>query len=161
MKHLQTYKIFESSDIDLKLIEDMFIELKDNDFVVNIHKQSSEFLQSNNKYREYLKIELSRDDNPFKWDDVKYYFEISKEYIEEENYSLLRIGVDYLDKTKFTFKADSFDDYEKFIKFTKNKNFNTEYHGFSFQTKDSGMIHPNGYVYETEGISFLYQKNQL
>jgi hypothetical protein len=159
MKHLQTYKIFESSDIDLELIEDMFIELKDDEFVVNIHKQSSEFLQSNNKYREYLKIELSRDGNPFKWDDVKYSFEISKEYIEEDNYSLLRIGVDYLDKTKFSFKGDSFDDYEKFIKFIKSKNFNTEYHGFSFRTKDSGMIHPHGYVYDIEGISFLYQKN--
>ena len=153
MKHLQTYKIFESSDIDLELIEDMFIELKDDEFVVNITSTKT------GKHKEYLKIELSRDDNPFKWDDVKYSFEISKEYIEEDNYSLLKIGVDYLDKTKFTFKGDSFDDYGKFIKFTKNKNFNTEYHGFSFQTKDSGMIHPHGYVYEIEGISFLYQKN--
>jgi hypothetical protein len=74
MKHLQTYKIFESSDIDLKLIEDMFIELKDDEFVVNIHK-----IKTQGKDKEYLKIELSRDDNPFKWDDVKYYFEISKE----------------------------------------------------------------------------------
>ena len=153
MKHLQTYKIFEISDIDLELIEDMFIELKDDEFVVNITATKT------GKHKEYLKIELSRDGNPFKWDDVKYSFEISKEYIEEDNYSLLKIGVDYLDKTKFSFKGDSFDDYEKFIKFIKSKNFNTEYHGFSFRTKDSGMIHPHGYVYDVEGISFLYQKN--
>jgi len=63
MKHIKTYKIFESLEQD---VEDIFIELKDDgyDVEVDIRPQGLETVS----------IDVSRDDL-FNWSDVKDYFE--------------------------------------------------------------------------------------
>jgi len=63
MKHIKTYKIFESLEQD---VEDIFIELKDDgyDVEVDIRPQGLEMFS----------IGVSRD-NLFNWSDVKDYFE--------------------------------------------------------------------------------------
>jgi 4a-hydroxytetrahydrobiopterin dehydratase len=84
MKHLQSYKLFESiSNKDLELVvRDMFLELEEDDgYYVGISMRPSGV--------DMFCIEASRDDL-FQWSDVKDYFERAHDYIVENGWNLTK-----------------------------------------------------------------------
>jgi 4a-hydroxytetrahydrobiopterin dehydratase len=84
MKHLQSYKLFESiSNKDLELdVRDMFLELEEDDgYYVGISMRPSGV--------DMFCVEASRDDL-FQWSDVKDYFERAHDYIVENGWNLTK-----------------------------------------------------------------------
>ena len=84
MKHLQSYKLFESiSNKDLELdVRDMFLELEEDDgYYVDISMRPQGV--------DMFCIDVSRDDL-FQWSDVKDYFERAHDYILENGWDLTK-----------------------------------------------------------------------
>jgi hypothetical protein len=132
MKHLKSYKVFESiSGANLELdVRDMFLELEeDYGYQVDISMHKYKKLVSGlgagvNKFC----IEASNDDL-FQWSDVKDYFERAKEYIEDNNWSLTKSVLcyypqgDYSGSYRIKTKEFSGHNWNGFIEFITDPSF--------------------------------------
>ena len=122
MKHLKSYKVFESiSNSELELdVRDMFLELGEDDgYFVGISMRPSGV--------DMFCVEASRDDL-FQWSDVKDYFERAHDYIVENGWDLTKVTLNYypqiitkgLDSQVVNFPGS---DWEKFRKFVSDPKF--------------------------------------
>ena len=122
MKHLQSYKLFESiSNKDLELdVRDMFLELEEDDgYYVGISMRPSGV--------DMFCVEAARDDL-FQWSDVKDYFERAKEYVCDNGWVLTKVILNYypqallssLDSQVVKFPGS---DWEKFRQFVTDPKF--------------------------------------
>ena len=122
MKHLQSYKLFESiSNKDLELdVRDMFLELEEYDgYYVGISMRPSGV--------DMFCVEAARDDL-FQWSDVKDYFERAKEYVCDNGWVLTKVILNYypqallssLDSQVVKFPGS---DWEKFRQFVTDPKF--------------------------------------
>ena len=92
MKHLKSYKLFESiSNTDLELdVKDIFLELEEDGYYVGIS-----MLQTRRPGGvDMFCTEASRDDL-FQWSDVKDYFERAKEYVCDNDWVLTKVILNY------------------------------------------------------------------
>ena len=117
MKHLQSYKLFESiSNKDLELdVRDMFLELEEDDgYYVGISMRPSGV--------DMFCVEASRDDL-FQWSDVKDYFERAKEYVCENGWILTKVILNYypqslltsLDSQVVKFPGSDWENFRQFV----------------------------------------------
>lgn len=122
MKHLQSYKLFESiSNKDLELdVRDMFLELEEDEgYYVGISMRPSGV--------DMFCVEAARDDL-FQWSDVKDYFERAKEYVCDNGWVLTKVILNYypqallssLDSQVVKFPGS---DWEKFRQFVTDPKF--------------------------------------
>ena len=122
MKHLKSYKLFESiSNKDLELdVRDMFLELEEDEgYYVGISMRPSGV--------DMFCVEAARDDL-FQWSDVKDYFERAKEYVCDNGWVLTKVILNYypqallssLDSQVVKFPGS---DWEKFRQFVTDPKF--------------------------------------
>jgi 4a-hydroxytetrahydrobiopterin dehydratase len=95
MKHIKTYKIFESLEGD---VEDIFIELKDDGYSVEVDIRPQGL--------EMVTIDVSRD-KLFNWLDVKDYFERALDAIDD-NWKLSKIVLVYYPQSRGVMKSEKF-----------------------------------------------------
>lgn len=98
MKHLKSYKLFESiSNTDLELdVKDIFLELEEDGYYVGIS-----MLQTRRPGGvDMFCTEASRDDL-FQWSDVKDYFERAKEYVCDNDWILTKVILNYYPQGDF------------------------------------------------------------
>ena len=125
MKHLKSYKLFESiSNKDLELdVRDMFLELEEEEgehrYYVGVSMRPSGV--------DMFCVEAARDDL-FQWSDVKDYFERAKEYVCENGWILTKVILSYYPQSLLT-SLDSQvvkfpgSDWEKFRQFVTDPKF--------------------------------------
>ena len=122
MKHLQSYKLFESiSNKDLELdVRDMFLELEEYEgYYVGISMRPSGV--------DMFCVEASRDDL-FQWSDVKDYFERAHDYIVENGWNLTKaITSFYKQDTSngigINMKPEKFSNFDDFRDFVNDSDF--------------------------------------
>lgn len=80
MKHINTYKVFESIQSDVLLLKDICQDLKDtDDYDITVGQFQ--------KYTRCIRVVVSRvDDNMFGFDPLKETFEMMERYMESEGY---------------------------------------------------------------------------
>jgi hypothetical protein len=88
MKHLKSYKVFESiSNSELELdVRDMFLELQDSGYQIEVSMRPSGVSM--------FCVGAGRDEL-FQWSDVKDYFERAKEYVCDNSWALTKVVVCY------------------------------------------------------------------
>ena len=109
MKHLKSYKVFESiSNKDLELdVKDMFLELEEEDgYFVGISMRPSGV--------DMFCVEASNDDL-FQWSDVKDYFERAHDYIIENGWVLTKVISSFYPDRMKTEKFSTLDDFKKVV----------------------------------------------
>jgi len=109
MKHLKSYKVFESiSNKDLELdVRDMFLELEEEDgYYVGISMRPSGV--------DMFCVEASNDDL-FQWSDVKDYFERAHDYIIENGWVLTKVISSFYPDRMKTEKFSTLDDFKKVV----------------------------------------------
>lgn len=122
MKHLQSYKLFESiSNKDLELdVRDMFLELEEDEgYYVGISMRPSGV--------DMFCVEAARDDL-FQWSDVKDYFERAKEYVCDNGWVLTKVILNYYPQallSSLDSQVEKFpgSDWENFRQFVSNPKF--------------------------------------
>jgi hypothetical protein len=125
MKHLKRYKIFESSDSELESdVKDMFLELKDEGFGVDVDLKPSE----RRHHLDTWIIQATRD-RVFNWSDVSDTFERAKEHIENSGrWKIDRYCIYYFSNNRDAWgdtwgkrRRDIYgDDYNEFIEFVSS-----------------------------------------
>ena len=109
MKHLKSYKVFESiSNKDLELdVRDMFLELEEDDgYYVGISMRPSGV--------DMFCVEAYNDDL-FQWSDVKDYFERAHDYIVENGWDLTKVITSFYPDRMKTEKFSTLDDFRDFV----------------------------------------------
>lgn len=99
MKHLKTYRVFETiSNLDLELdVRDMFLELEeDYGYQIEVSMRPSGVSM--------FCVGAGRDEL-FQWTDVKDYFERAKEYVCENGWTLTKCVVCYYPQGAFNDKV--------------------------------------------------------
>lgn len=109
MKHLKSYKLFESiSNKDLELdVKDMFLELEEEDgYFVGISMRPSGV--------DMFCVEASNDDL-FQWSDVKDYFERAHDYIVQNGWDLTKVITSFYPDRMKTEKFSTLNDFRDFV----------------------------------------------
>ena len=81
MRHLQTYKLFESSDIE-QVIKDILLPISDMDYEISVTEDNSHLI---------IRVVLWTDDPLLITDDIKEEFMRMKDYLESEGYSSILV----------------------------------------------------------------------
>lgn len=145
MKHLKSYKVFETKIFDnsnsdlLSVAKDTFLELEDEYYHVSI----SMFPHGVNAFI----IDVSKSES-FRWYDVNYYFDITDEYIKENNtdWVLNTISYTYID----------IDEKERSKKFVLNKAYPN-----SLIPNFLSTLPRHDYGKNLTGIAFVYENETL
>jgi hypothetical protein len=122
MKHLKSYKVFESiSNSELELdVRDMFLELQDSGYQIEVSMRPSGVSM--------FCVGAGRDEL-FQWVDVKDYFERAKEYVCENSWTLTKVVVCYYPQGEYNgsyrIKTKEFSGYNwnGFIEFVTDSTF--------------------------------------
>jgi len=95
MKHIKTYKIFESSESNIKEdIKDIFLELEDAGFDVKVESRNLRTLNTEEHIGYLVKIKIASilgDVKTFLLEDVYEYILTCKSYLKEMGFSITEI----------------------------------------------------------------------
>jgi 4a-hydroxytetrahydrobiopterin dehydratase len=141
MKHLKSYKVFESiSNSELELdVRDMFLELEEEDgYYVGISMRPSVV--------DMFCVEATRDDL-FQWSDVKDYFERAHDYILENGWDLTKVITSfYPDRMKI----EKFSTLDGFRDFVTNPDF-----------IENNMIYEIAFIFDPKKLKWIESNDKL
>jgi 4a-hydroxytetrahydrobiopterin dehydratase len=141
MKHLKSYKVFESiSNKDLELdVRDMFLELEEEDgYYVGISMRPSGV--------DMFCVEASNDDL-FQWSDVKDYFERAHDYIVENGWNLTKVITSFYPDRMKTEKFSTLNDFREFV---TNPNF-----------IENNMIYEIAFIFDPKKLKWIESNDKL
>lgn len=149
MKHLQSYKLFESiSNKDLELdVRDMFLELEEDDgYYVGISMRPSGV--------DMFCVEASRDDL-FQWSDVKDYFERAHDYIVENGWNLTKVITSFYKQDTsngigINMKPEKFSNFDDFRDFVNDSDF-----------IENNMIYEIAFIFDPKKFKWIESNNKL
>jgi 4a-hydroxytetrahydrobiopterin dehydratase len=141
MKHLKSYKVFESiSKSELELdVRDMFLELGEDDgYYVGISMRPSGV--------DMFCVEATRDDL-FQWSDVKDYFERAHDYILENGWDLTKVITSFYPDRMKTEKFSTLDDFRDFV---TNPDF-----------IENNMIYEIAFIFDPKKLKWIESNDKL
>jgi len=141
MKHLKSYKVFESiSNKDLELdVRDMFLELEEEDgYYVGISMRPSGV--------DMFCVEAYNDDL-FQWSDVKDYFERSHDYIVQNGWNLTKVITSFYPDRMKTEKFSTLNDFRDFV---TDPNF-----------IENNMIYEIAFIYDPKKLKWIESNDKL
>jgi 4a-hydroxytetrahydrobiopterin dehydratase len=141
MKHLKSYKVFESiSNSELELdVRDMFLELEEEDgYYVGISMRPSGV--------DMFCVEASNDDL-FQWSDVKDYFERAHDYIVENGWDLTKVITSFYPDRMKTEKFSTLDDFRDFV---TDPNF-----------IENNMIYEIAFIFDPKKLKWIESNDKL
>jgi hypothetical protein len=141
MKHLKSYKVFESiSNKDLELdVRDMFLELEEEDgYYVGISMRPSGV--------DMFCVEAYNDDL-FQWSDVKDYFERAHDYIVENGWDLTKVITSFYPDRMKTEKFSTLNDFRDFVTDT---NF-----------IENNMIYEIAFIFDPKKLKWIESNDKL
>ena len=141
MKHLKSYKVFESiSNKDLELdVRDMFLELEEEDgYYVGISMRPSGV--------DMFCVEAYNDDL-FQWSDVKDYFERSHDYILENGWDLTKVITSFYPDRMKTEKFSTLNDFRDFV---TDPNF-----------IENNMIYEIAFIFDPKKLKWIESNDKL
>jgi 4a-hydroxytetrahydrobiopterin dehydratase len=156
MKHLKSYKVFESiSNSELELdVRDMFLELEEEDgYYVGISMRPSGI--------DMFCVEATRDDL-FQWSDVKDYFERAHDYIVENGWDLTKVITSFYtqntfrktfepgDQTEIGMKTEKFLTFNDFRDFVNNSDF-----------IENNMIYEIAFIFDPKKLKWIESNDKL
>jgi 4a-hydroxytetrahydrobiopterin dehydratase len=141
MKHLKSYKVFESiSNKDLELdVRDMFLELEEEDgYYVGISMRPSGV--------DMFCVEAYNDDL-FQWSDVKDYFERSHDYIVQNGWDLTKVITSFYPDRMKTEKFSTLNDFRDFV---TDPNF-----------IENNMIYEIAFIFDPKKLKWIESNDKL
>jgi 4a-hydroxytetrahydrobiopterin dehydratase len=142
MKHLKSYKVFESiSNKDLELdVRDMFLELEEEEdgYYVGISMRPSGV--------DMFCVEAYNDDL-FQWSDVKDYFERSHDYILENGWDLTKVITSFYPDRMKTEKFSTLNDFRDFV---TDPNF-----------IENNMIYEIAFIFDPKKLKWIESNDKL
>jgi 4a-hydroxytetrahydrobiopterin dehydratase len=141
MKHLKSYKVFESiSNKDLELdVRDMFLELEEEDgYYVGISMRPSGV--------DMFCVEAYNDDL-FQWSDVKDYFERAHDYIVQNGWDLTKVITSFYPDRMKTEKFSTLNDFREFV---TNPNF-----------IENNMIYEIAFIFDPKKLKWIESNDKL
>jgi|ERR1035437_3657378 uncharacterized protein (UPF0335 family) len=85
MRHIKTYKVFESNKIDIEDIKDILMELEDQGFIVGIKEGDSDYY---NRVRGDIIITIAKRNSFFNTSEVEEYVDRVFEYIKSIGFNV-------------------------------------------------------------------------
>jgi len=141
MKHLKSYKVFESiSNKDLELdVRDMFLELEEEDgYYVGISMRPSGV--------DMFCVEAYNDDL-FQWSDVKDYFERAHDYIVQNGWDLTKVITSFYPDRMKTEKFSTLNDFRDFV---TDPNF-----------IENNMIYEIAFIFDPKKLKWIESNDKL
>jgi 4a-hydroxytetrahydrobiopterin dehydratase len=141
MKHLKSYKVFESiSNSELELdVRDMFLELEEEDgYYVGISMRPSGV--------DMFCVEASNDDL-FQWSNVKDYFERAHDYIVENGWDLTKVITSFYPDRMKTEKFSTLNDFRDFV---TDPNF-----------IENNMIYEIAFIFDPKKLKWIESNDKL